>query len=267
MRASVLISLSWGGIPTYQMSFLHLHLHLRLQPLPRNLPNTSIVCMLHGRHSSRVNHVKRSRSKIRASEQVFNPGDKVYYKRDNQERWLGPAKVIFQDGKVVFVRHGAVWIKVSPNRLVKSGKEFRSVSSKINSPLVHDDDLRSEDDSDWYHTWWWSQWQWETLSWRHTWGQTQWWKYLFKCCHHIHWQPRFIWETDKWVWETVSPWGEDTRRPWWPRWVEGTWWCWYFEEISTLDQPWTWLGSLLFYSIYPHHRVASVFQRSTQRTS
>ena len=54
----------------------------------------------------------------------------------------------FQDGKVVFVRHGAVWIKVSPNRLVESGKEFQSVSSKINSPHVHDDDLRSEDDSD-----------------------------------------------------------------------------------------------------------------------
>ena len=61
MRASVLISLSWRGIPTYQMSFLHLHLHLRLQPHPRNLPNTSIVCMLHGSRSSRVNHVKRSR--------------------------------------------------------------------------------------------------------------------------------------------------------------------------------------------------------------
>ena len=93
--------------------------------------------------------IKRAlKSKIRASEQVFNPGDKVYYKIENQERWLGPAKVIFQDGKVVFVRHGAVWIKVSPNRLVKSGKEFQSVSSKINSPHVHDDDLRSEDDGD-----------------------------------------------------------------------------------------------------------------------
>ena len=45
--------------------------------------------------------IKRSlKSKIRASQQVFNPGDKVYYKRDNQERWLGPAKVIFRTEKL-----------------------------------------------------------------------------------------------------------------------------------------------------------------------
>ena len=89
---------------------------------------------------------KALKSKIRVNEQVFNPGDKVYYKRDSQDRWLGPAKVIFQDGKVVFLRHGAVWVKVSPNRLVKSGKEFNSTSCKINSPRVDIDDLASDDD-------------------------------------------------------------------------------------------------------------------------
>jgi hypothetical protein len=61
------------------------------------------------------------RNKIRASEQVFNPGDRVYYKRESQERWLGPAKVIFQDGKVVFVRHGGTYVRVSPNRLLSAG--------------------------------------------------------------------------------------------------------------------------------------------------
>ena len=41
----------------------------------------------------------------------------VYYKREGRERWLGPATVVFQDGKVVFVRHGGVFVRVSPNRL------------------------------------------------------------------------------------------------------------------------------------------------------
>ena len=59
------------------------------------------------------------RNKIRASEQVFEHGDRVFYKREGGERWLGPGKVVFQDGKVVFVRHGAVFVRVSPNRLQK----------------------------------------------------------------------------------------------------------------------------------------------------
>ena len=59
------------------------------------------------------------RNKVRASEQVFVNGDRVFYKREGKERWLGPGKVVFQDGKVVFVRHGGVFVRVSPNRLQK----------------------------------------------------------------------------------------------------------------------------------------------------
>ena len=62
---------------------------------------------------------------------MFNYGDRVYYKRDQHEDWLGPAKVIFQDGKVVYVRHGFDWVKVSPNKLVKSGKEFDTSGDSI----------------------------------------------------------------------------------------------------------------------------------------
>ena len=59
------------------------------------------------------------RTKVRASEEVFEKGDTVYYKREGKERWLGPATVVFQDGKVVFVRQGGVFVRVSPNRLNK----------------------------------------------------------------------------------------------------------------------------------------------------
>ena len=60
------------------------------------------------------------RSKVRTSEQMFQNGDRVFYKREGKDRWLGPGKVVFQDGKVVFVRHGGIFVRVSPTRLMKA---------------------------------------------------------------------------------------------------------------------------------------------------
>ena len=115
-----------------------------------NLPNIMNVSLtaLHGKTSSEIiamhlnalqparkafvqseadERVRRAlRSKVRASEQVFNPGDRVYYKREGHEMWLGPGKVVCQDGKVIFVRHGGVFVRVSPNRLILAGAEFQN---------------------------------------------------------------------------------------------------------------------------------------------
>ena len=59
------------------------------------------------------------RHKIRACNEQFEKGVEVFYKKDSSERWLGPAKVIAQDGKLVFIRHGNQLLRVAPNRLVK----------------------------------------------------------------------------------------------------------------------------------------------------
>ena len=59
------------------------------------------------------------RTKVRAAEQIYQKWDTVFYKREGKERLLGPASVVFQDGKVVFVRHGGIFVRVSPNRLRK----------------------------------------------------------------------------------------------------------------------------------------------------
>ena len=64
------------------------------------------------------------RAKIRTSSTVYEHGDIVYYKREGEEEFRGPAKTMFQDGKVVFVRHGGYAVKVSVNRLIKAGKEL-----------------------------------------------------------------------------------------------------------------------------------------------
>ena len=81
---------------------------------------------LNALHSSRRAYIETEanerirralRGKIRAAEDIFEKGDTVYYKREGKERWLGPATVVFQEGKVVFVRHGGIFIRVSPNRI------------------------------------------------------------------------------------------------------------------------------------------------------
>ena len=59
------------------------------------------------------------RHQVRAVDEIFYPGDKVFYKREGCNKWLGPGKVIFQDGRLVFVRHGGVYVRVSTNRLIK----------------------------------------------------------------------------------------------------------------------------------------------------
>ena len=60
--------------------------------------------------------------KMRAANRDYNPGDLVYYKRDKDDKWLGPAKVIFQDGKVIGIRTSTGYVRVSANRLWPAGE-------------------------------------------------------------------------------------------------------------------------------------------------
>ena len=57
------------------------------------------------------------KAKVRQSVQVFQPGDEVYYRKDHCNKSLGPAKVLAQDGKLVFVRHGGQILRITPSRL------------------------------------------------------------------------------------------------------------------------------------------------------
>ena len=60
--------------------------------------------------------------KICTNNSVYENGDIVWYRRRN--KWMGPGKVVFQDGKNIFVRHGAVLVRVSANRIVRKGEEY-----------------------------------------------------------------------------------------------------------------------------------------------
>ena len=84
----------------------------------------------------------------------------VYYKRERDGRWRGPAHVIFQDGKIIFVRHGSVYVRVSANRILKRGEEFngdletdgddQGVEKEKKNPnvIVATEDIIEEDSSD-----------------------------------------------------------------------------------------------------------------------
>ena len=104
---------------------------------PPALENTTIsekfARHLNALHSSRrafvqaesSERIRRAlRHKIRTSGEYYQHGDRVYYKRDDDHRWKGPGIVIGQDGKVVFVRHGSMYVRVPPCRLIRCGSEF-----------------------------------------------------------------------------------------------------------------------------------------------
>ena len=54
---------------------------------------------------------------VRSSEEVYASGDKVFFKRNAEKRWLGPGRVIGQDGKQVVVKFGGQIYRVHTSRL------------------------------------------------------------------------------------------------------------------------------------------------------
>ena len=103
----------------------------KLPALSESTTSAVLAKHLNALHAARIEFIKSEsderirralRSKVRASEQVYQQKDKVYYKRDNFKEWLGPGSVIGQEGKVIFVRHGGQVVRVSANRLVKANE-------------------------------------------------------------------------------------------------------------------------------------------------
>ena len=52
------------------------------------------------------------------SDEVYTSGDSVYYKRQQEAKWRGPAKVLGQDGQFVLLKHGGYYVRVHPCRLM-----------------------------------------------------------------------------------------------------------------------------------------------------
>ena len=70
------------------------------------------------------------RHNVRVSEVMFQPGERVFYKRDDSNRWRGPGKVIGQDGKVVFIRHGSQLVRVATCRIIKTNNHVNGLDKQ-----------------------------------------------------------------------------------------------------------------------------------------
>ena len=71
--------------------------------------------------------IKRAiRHPVRSCEEIFNNGDKVYYKREDSRRWRGPAKVLGHLGTVVYVIHGSRFIRCASCRVIKVTNDCNS---------------------------------------------------------------------------------------------------------------------------------------------
>ena len=90
--------------------------------------------------NERCDRIRRAlKAKIRVSDTIYEKGDIVYFKKEDENKWRGPAKVIFQDNRVIFIRMGSVYYRVSANRMVKAGELLaQDIRSKeAESELTH----------------------------------------------------------------------------------------------------------------------------------
>ena len=85
------------------------------------------------------------RHKIRASNEIYEKGTEVFYKKDGNSQWLGPAKVLAQDGKLIFVRHGNQLMRIAPNRLIKRVSEPNALEETKDSNDSEDGNIQEID--------------------------------------------------------------------------------------------------------------------------
>lgn len=90
------------------------------------------------------------RKQTRPTPDICRPGDKVFYKRPDSQKWRGPGVVIGEDGPVVFVRHGGSLVRVHKCRLRKDGhpvSHSQSESTGTGESDTHDT-VNNETDDD-----------------------------------------------------------------------------------------------------------------------
>ena len=70
----------------------------------------------------------------------YSNGDMVFYKRNEQDRWMGPGTVIGSENKQVLVKHGGSYVRVHPYRLQK----FNGNTSEILGYVLLDSNSASD---------------------------------------------------------------------------------------------------------------------------
>ena len=109
----------WNGYSGHQLVFRE-NLNLpnimndNLPSLERTTSNEVFAKHLNALHAARKIFIQTEtdarirralRNKVRASEQIFENGDRVFYKREGNEPWLGPGKFVFMPPKELRVAY------------------------------------------------------------------------------------------------------------------------------------------------------------------
>ena len=101
--------------------------------------------------------VKRALArKIRpATSLIYETGDKVFYKRNDSDKWREPATVIGKEKHQVFVKHGGIYVRVNPCHLTHVKDDVMLANAKRDTRYrkeeVHRDEIaiqNEDDDSD-----------------------------------------------------------------------------------------------------------------------
>ena len=79
------------------------------------------------RHADNDERIKRAlKSRIPSyTNERYVADDKVYFKQKDKVEWSGPASVIGQQGKVIFLRYGNNLWRVHMSRVIRVGEEFQ----------------------------------------------------------------------------------------------------------------------------------------------
>ncbi len=92
---------------------------------------------------------KALKAKIRIADTIYENGDIVYFKKEGEDSWRGPAKVVFQDSKVIFIRIGSIYYRVSANRLIKAGDELaKDIRKRENDEAITDNEVENDKDNE-----------------------------------------------------------------------------------------------------------------------
>ena len=178
-RFSLKMALNWvvhaknslsnvNGFSPYQLaigytpvlpSVLHDKLPALEEPIASELLSRNLQAMSSARkafvEAENSNRIRRAlRHNIRPnSKNKFYTGDLVYYKRNDLRKWQGPGTVIGQDSQQVLVKHGGVYIRVHPCRLMledNSGRQFQRRTSnserqQLENTTMSDSKSRNEE--------------------------------------------------------------------------------------------------------------------------
>ena len=92
--------------------------------------------------NERIRRALLHQTRVTDVEDLVN-GDSVYYKRQDDDKWRGPAIVIGRDGKQILVRHGSIYVRVHSCRLQHTPSS--SINLDINDNIEKTEMSKHED--------------------------------------------------------------------------------------------------------------------------